>query len=690
MNLLLIAAGLVLVLVAIYFMLTDKPADVDAQSFAMEAAAAMPEAAAGKDGEAESFPAGKISIYYGSQTGTAEGFARELAEEGRKHKFDCKMVDLEDWDMSELQEDAMAVFLMATYGEGEPTDNAVEFHREITNSEGELAEDTLSDLKYTVFGLGNRQYEHYNSMGKETQKGIGDLGAKCVYAYGEGDDDDDLEADFEKWKGGLWAALLKEFYPEGLSALEADGGSDELEVPTPIFSVNIVPEPAQGTPTKNATGKTDYFKTIPAKVLVNRELRQDTTGGSTRHIEIDIQDTGLTYEMADNLGVMPENSPEIVDGIAARLGYQLDEWFELSESADVKSPSSKETSHPFPNPCSVRTALSRYLDLSAPPKKTLVKTLSAFASAAADKELLLELGNSKEKYDACVGAPKLTLLELLEGYAPSVQISLAHLIDALPRLQARYYTISSTPSAHPRRIHATVSVVDDAIKAPTTKPAGDTPRRFLGVCTNHMARSMPLGAHADGSSKKERESRPGVQGKKVPRVWPHLDVFVRPSTFKLPSDATTPVIMVGPGTGIAPMRAILQERQQQAQKGGEGTVGPTLLFFGCRRSDEDFIYEDELLGYTQDGTLTHLFTAFSREQSEKVYVQHRLAEEGKRLWELLPQAYFYVCGGTSMGKDVMQAVEKIAMDQGGMGEEEAKAYVKQMQSSGRYIQELWS
>jgi NADPH-ferrihemoprotein reductase len=107
----------------------------------------------------QSFPAGKLSIYYGSQTGTAEGFARQLAEEGRKHKFDCKTVDLEDWELPELQEDTMAIFLMATYGEGEPTDNAVEFYREIGNSESELSEDALGELKYTVFGLGNRQYE---------------------------------------------------------------------------------------------------------------------------------------------------------------------------------------------------------------------------------------------------------------------------------------------------------------------------------------------------------------------------------------------------------------------------------------------------------------------------------------------------------------------------------------------------
>jgi NADPH-ferrihemoprotein reductase len=462
-------------------------------------------------------------------------------------------------------------------------------------------------------------------MGKEVHAKIGALGAKCVYEYGDGDDDDDLEADFEKWTGGLWAALLTEFYPEGLAALESSGSSDPT-MPKPQFLVSKAVEPAPDAPALKRTGKTDYFKTAPAKVVVNREIRQDTVGGSTRHMEIDIKGTGLSYEMADNLAVMPENDPEMVEGVAKRLGLELDEWFELTAE--------KGGTHPFPNPCTIRTALSRYLDLSAPPKKPLVKTLAVFAKEDGDRERLLELGNDKEKYDAHIGTPKLTLLELL-GETPSVQLPLEQLIEIIPRLQARYYTISSTPSAHPHRIHATVSVVDDGI-------AG-TDRRFLGVCTNHMARCMPLGAH--GNDKKARESRPLDQGKKNPRAWPQLDVFVRPSTFKLPKSPSVPVIMVGPGTGIAPMRAILQERQNQSQAGK--AVGDTLLFFGCRRSDEDFIYEDELLGYTQDGTLTNLYTAFSREQTKKVYVQNKLAEEGARVWSLLSlaePAYFYVCG----------------------------------------------
>jgi NADPH-ferrihemoprotein reductase len=540
----------------------------------------------------------------------------------------------------------MAIFLMATYGEGEPTDNAVDFYKDISNSESGLGDDALGDLKYTVFGLGNRQYEHYNSMGKETFAKVGALGAKAVYEYGDGDDDDDLEADFEKWTGGLWHALLTEFYPEGLANLE-NSANDSPEMPKPAFTVSMCGKPAPDAAALKRTGKTDYFKTVPAKVVVNREIRQDTVGGSTRHMEIEIKGTGLTYEMADNLAVMPENNPAIVEGMADRLGLTLDQYFELT--------SEKGGAHPFPNPCTVRTALSRYLDLSAPPKKPLVKTLAVFAKEDGDRQKLMELGNSKDKYDEHVGNSKLTLLELL-AETPSVQLPLEQLIEIVPRLQARYYTISSTPSAHPNRIHATVSIVNDVIKG--------TERRFLGVCTNHMGRATPLGAHTD--DKKARESRPLDQGKKSPRVWPHLDVFVRPSTFKLPADPSVPVIMVGPGTGIAPMRAILQERKNQADAGS--TVGDTLLFFGCRRSDEDFIYEDELLGYTQDGTLTNLFTAFSREQSKKVYVQNKLAEEGERVWKLLSlskPAYIYVCGGTSMGKDVLAAVEKIVQDNGG-------------------------
>jgi len=393
--------------------------------------------------------------------------------------------------------------------------------------------------------------------------------------------------------------------------------------------------------------------------VVNREIRQNTVGGSTKHIEIDIEGTPLKYAIADNLAVLAKNDPEIVKSLASLMKYDLDKWIEMVPADSAKAGSGP----PFPTPCTVETALSQYCDLSASPKKGLLNALAYFAKDDKDRARISQLTGKqgKEEFHKFITEPARNLVEVIKELS-SVQIPLSHFLEMAPRLQPRYYTISSTPSVHPNRIHSTVSIVNEK------KAEG---RVFKGVCSNFMNQTT-TGNETTATSTS------------------HMDVFVRPSTFKLPKDASVPVVMVGPGTGIAPMRAFLQEKRQQKESGK--TIGDVVLYFGCRKKDEDFIYEDELLGYTNDGTLTALHTAFSREQVDKVYVQDKLRDNGEETWKLLEEkkACFYVCGGTSMGKDVMAAVETIATKQGGLSAADAATYVKKLQKDGRYIQELWS
>ncbi|KAF0685521.1 Aste57867_22613 [Aphanomyces stellatus] len=164
---------------------------------------------------------------------------------------------------------------------------------------------------------------------------------------------------------------------------------------------------------------------------------------------------------------------------------------------------------------------------------------------------------------------------------------------------------------------------------------------------------------------------------------------VRKSTFKLPSSSATPIIMIGPGTGIAPMRAFLQERQHQRNAGE--AVGPTWLFFGCRRQAEDYLYQDELAAYEADGTLSQLHVAFSRDTAQKVYVQHLIKQQGEALWALLAAgAHIYVCGATLMGTDVHKSFVELVQVHGNERVDDAVRYVQDLQKKGRYIQELWT
>lgn len=345
--------------------------------------------------------------------------------------------------------------------------------------------------------------------------------------------------------------------------------------------------------------------------------------------------------------MLPDNSSAVVEAVARAMDYNLDAAFELiAEKAT------------FPTPCTVRDCLTRYLDLSGIPRRTTLAALANFTQNPQEGDRLRQLASKqgREEYNDFVVKEGRSLAELLTETFPSLKIPLNHLVALAPHLQPRYYTISSSSSVHPTSVHATVAVTRDE-----PRPG----RVHLGVCSSYLA-------------------APQTQ---------RVRIFIRPSSFRLPADAATPIILVGPGTGIAPMRALLQERQHQrtVQK---LPVGETLLFFGCRRRDTDFLYEEELMAFARDGTLSELQLAFSREKAQKVYVQHLIQapKMAKRLWALLAEqgAHVYVCGGTTMGQDVHKAFAAVCEKEGKRSAQAAADFVKGLQQQGRYVQELWS
>ncbi|KAJ0402117.1 hypothetical protein ATCC90586_002659 [Pythium insidiosum] len=633
---------------------------------------------------AAQFPGGRLTILFGSQTGTAEGFADMLKKEGRKHGFDAHAVDLEEYDALEsLPNEKCVIFVMATYGEGDPTDNAVAFHKLLKNKDAELSDDAFKGVGYTVFGLGNRQYEHYNAMGRFVDEHMASFGAHRVYHYGEGDDDGSMDEDFDNWKENLWRELRQQFVA-GVSNNDGDDANAKNSDLAPIeleYNVREVRCPPGGvTPpvsseTRMKTSTKHFFTAANAKVIVNRELRQSTDGGSTVHIEMDLKDTGVKYVTADNLAVLPDNPTDIVEQLANLMGYDLEQWVTLEPVG--------EDTHgelPFPTPCTIETILTSYLAINSAPRKGPLKQMAYYARDESERARLLHLSSKegKDDYQQWVLDDERSFVDVFAHFT-SVRVPLGALIELVPYQQPRYYTISSSSLVNPQRVHITVSIISNK------KSDG---RVFRGVCTNHLAGLSPLGDHS--SKKKKRDSRPGEQGVKKPREWPSARVFVRPSTFRLPKDPQTPVILIGPGTGIAPMRAFLHERDQM-QKNGV-TLGRCIMYFGCRRRDEDYIYRDELERFQSNGVLTDLHLAFSREQAQKVYVQHLLEQQGADVWNLINEhnAHIYVCGATSMGNDVHKVLTQILEKHGNKTEAEAAALITKMQDKHRYIQELWA
>lgn len=598
-----------------------------------------------------------INVYFGSQTGTAESFAQIIAAEGQRHGFQVDVVDLQDFNAEELLAKGKAIFLMATYGDGEPTDNAVEFNNWLVNENGELSDDHLSSLEFTVFGLGNTQYEHYNLMGKSTDKGLEKLGAQRMFQYGEGDDDAHLEADFETWREKMWVALVLRF--GGKCGME---GLEKLSsVPFSVKMLTVEADKSNRTEEASAASSSKfYWHGKNAFVTLNRELRADIPGaGSTRHIEINLEGSGMTYKTADNLAVLPLNDAVLVEKLCTHLGYEPDAMFTLDHDEGHKPV--------FPTPCTVRDAFLQFMDIMSIPRRSLLEQLTPYVVDEVERGLMHRLSSKdgKEDYWRDVENAGRTLTDLILETFPSISIPLEHFLFIVPHLHPRYYTISSSSSVYPSRPHITVALLEQE------KAQG---RVYRGICSSFLSRLEPTDEVVnDGAPDKGLQCR----------------VFVRESTFRLPSDTAIPILMIGPGTGVAPMRALLQERDWQKAQGLK--VGRNVLYFGCREKDVDYIYRDELEAYKADGTLDTLRLAFSREGPSKVYVQHLLREDATEVWNLIKGgAFVYVCGGTRMGTDVQTELTRIAQECGSMGVGESKEFIKSLHSNGRYVQELWS
>lgn len=339
---------------------------------------------------------------------------------------------------------------MATYGEGESTDNALTFSKWMQNEGTTVPPTFLQNMNYTVFGLGNRQYEHFNRMGKRTNAALEAFGAKRVFDYGEGDDDGTLDEDFSNWKTKMWPALVSQFN----NAAAATGGGEQ-KVQLTYKVVPVATEADKAAAAKAAAAQANkmsstnkHFFTAPlAAIAVNRELRTgggpDAAVGSTRHIEVDLSGTGLTYATADNLAVMPENDPAAVAELAKALGFSLDQAFyvEPVDAADA------DMKFDFPTPCTVRDALTRFFDIHGAVKHaTLAQLLPYVADPQQQawlKALLAEDNRAAFKAFAAEGCKSVADLLVNGGELSSCKVPLA---DAPSH---PYHAPHTPPLAHP-------------------------------------------------------------------------------------------------------------------------------------------------------------------------------------------------------------------------------------------------
>ena len=571
-----------------------------------------------------------LLVLYGSNMGTAEELARRMAQDAEENGFVVKVAPLDDY-VGRLPKEGLVVIASASYN-GLPPDNAVQFCDWLRSDE--LNVDSLAGVKFAVFGCGNRDWAStFQAIPRMIDEELAAFGATRVFALGEGDAREDFDGQFQHWYKPARLAVANEFKLTPLGD----------EAAKPLYKLEIVP----GT---QLSPFVDSFDAQPMTVVVNRELhRKDgahASDRSTRHLELQLPE-GTTYRAGDHLGVIPHNREALVQRVVARFGFEAETHLRLRRTTNRKS------FLPTERAISVAQLLSDYVELQDVATRSNLNTLIEYTECPPHRIQLQALAQDDERYKEEVFVKRKSVLDLLEEY-PACTLPFEVYLEMLPPLRPRYYSIASSPLVAPNACSITVAVVE--------APARSGHGTFAGVATNYLRNQ------SEGSV---------------------LYAFVKDtkSTFRLPDDPTTPIIMIGPGTGFAPFRGFLQERA--ALKAQGKAIGPSLLFFGCRHPEQDFIYEDELRQFEANG-VTQLATSFSRVTGEKkCYVQDELYARRDDIWQLLEAgAVVYVCGDASrMAPDVRRTFAAIV---GEKSKVEGAGWVENLAMQNRYLVDVWA
>ncbi|KGQ86567.1 NADPH-cytochrome P450 reductase [Candida albicans P94015] len=619
-------------------------------------------------------------LLFGSQTGTAEDYANKLSRElHSRFGLNTMVADFADYDFDnfgDITDDILVFFIVATYGEGEPTDNADEFHTWLTDEA-----DTLSTLRFTVFGLGNSTYEFYNAIGRKFDQLLEEKGGERFAEYGEGDDGTGtLDEDFLSWKDGVFDSLKNNLnYEEKELKYEPNVKLTERDDLTVDDSNVSLGEPnkkyinSQGVDLSK--GPFDHTHPYLAKITKTKELFNSKDRNCV-HVEFDISDSNLKYSTGDHLAVWPSNSDENIKQFLKCFGL------EDKENTVIELKALDSTySIPFPSPITYGAVIRHHLEISGPISRQLFLSIAGFAPNEETKATLTRIGNDKQEFASTITRRKFNIADALlfasKGKA-WVDVPFEFIIENVQHLTPRYYSISSSSLSEKQLINIT-AVVEAEVESDG--------RAVTGVVTN-LLKNIEIEQNNTNETPVVHYDLNGPRNKFSKFKLP---VHVRRSNFKLPKNTTTPVILIGPGTGVAPLRGFIRERVQQVKNGVN--VGKTILFYGCRNEHDDFLYKQEWSEYASVlGDKFEMFNAFSRQDpSKKVYVQDKIVENYKIVNELLNNgATIYVCGDASrMARDVQAAIAKIVAKDRDISQESATELVKSWKVQNRYQEDVW-
>ncbi|XP_060528614.1 nitric oxide synthase isoform X2 [Cylas formicarius] len=650
----------------------------------------------------------KATVLYATETGKSEGYAKKLGEIFG-HAFNAQVYCMADYDISSIEHEALLLVVTSTFGNGDPPENGEEFANNLytlkmnengitngdpaklsmatsksfikANSQSELGsvkrrldrlnslrggsssvsepllEDTfgpLSNVRFAVFALGSSAYPNFCAFGKYVDNLLGELGGERLLKLASGDEMCGQEQAFMKWAPQIFKVACETFC--------LDDDDTFLEATISLQSESLTQQNVRFIESKKsdtvvALSKCHNRKVVASPLLCRTNLLKENSSKATLLLQLK---NHLLYKPGDHVGVFPMNRKELVDKIISRLkGFsdadQAVELQILKETHTSNGVLKTWKPHERLPACSVRDLFTRYLDITTPPSPNLLQHFATIATDEEDQKRLNLLASDSSAYEDWRHWRFPNLAEVLDEF-PSVFPHAPLLVAQLSILQPRFYSISSSLLLHPNEVHLTVAVVVYRTQG------GEGPEHY-GVCSNYL-QDLPVGQD--------------------------VCLFVRGApNFNLPTDLSKPIILVGPGTGIAPFRAFWQHRYAQLKS--KPNPGKMWLFFGCRTKEMD-LYKEEKQEMVQEGILERVFLALSREPTiNKTYVQDLILKDAAEIYKLLviEEGHFYVCGDCTMAEHVYQTLKKIIQKFGGMSDNEVQSFLLSLRDQNRYHEDIF-
>lgn len=541
-----------------------------------------------------------LTILYASQTGNAKGVAKKLSQSAEAAGITVNFKNIADFKPKSLKSETHLLIIASTNGEGEPPDDALSFHEFLLSKKAPK----LPNLRYSVLALGDSSYEFFCKTGKDFDERLKELGA--IQVASRLDCDVDYDDDASEWSLTIVDTLKDELT------------SSAAETSSAISSITV----------NNESSGYDKQNPYAAELVVSQKITGRDSAKNVTHIEIDLGDSGLTYQPGDALGVWFENGAALVAELLADLSLASNELVNVKISG-------KEVS------LTLQEALIKHLEIT--------QTAPAFIDFWANRsqsEALLKIAADKEATREFAGNNQ--IIDIVKQ-APA-KVTAQDFVDALRKITPRLYSIASSQAEVEEEVHLTVGLVNythnDALR--------------LGGASGFLIENLPEGGE--------------------------VKVFIEHNdNFRLPADPETPVIMIGPGTGVAPFRSFMQERE------ATGANGDNWMFFGDQTFTQDFLYQLEWQNYLKSGLLSRIDLAFSRDQKQKIYVQDRIKEQAKDVFAWLERgAHLYICGDANrMAKDVHNALVEVIETQGQLNTEQAEEYLKNLRNNKRYQKDVY-